>query len=583
MKRFWIVLPIALFVLSCSDQKESAAPEPPFLKSATKDSTPTYEEGMAFWEQMANHYDEIEMFSYGETDAGLPLHVVIIDGERPRPIGAYKQGTKQVILINNAIHAGEPDGVDASMILAHQLMTEQRFKKLLENTTVCIIPFYNIGGVLNRNTSTRANQNGPAEYGFRGNAQNLDLNRDFIKCDSRNALTFATLVNELDPDLYIETHVSNGADYQYTLTYLSTQEDKLDRVLGEAMRNRWTPFVVDHVRKAGFKVSPYVNVHGQPPDNGFTTFYDSPRYSTGSLALRQTPGYITETHMLKPYAKRVESTLEFLMGCVKLSNQFPIRRAVDESRKRMKEKIEFALDWTVDSSEYKTLTFEGYVAKYKPSVVTGSERLFYNRNEPFLKEVKYFNRMKPTTTVTAPEFYILRRGFVDVEDRLRTFGVKLTEVEKDTLMTLETYRIKDYKTSTSVFEKHYAHTDVIVDTLVQQIQIRKGDWMIMLDNLHRRFLVEVLEPFGPDSYFRWNFFDAILQQKEWYSSYVFEDEAAEMLNKNQELKIEFETKKASDSAFKDNPRAQLYWLYTHSNHYEKEHLLYPVYRGIEGC
>jgi len=216
-------------------------------------------------------------------------------------------------------------------------------------------------------------------------------------------------------------------------------------------------------------------------------------------------------------------------------------------------------------------------------VVTGSERLFYNRNEPFLKEVKYFNRMKPTTTVTAPEFYILRRGFVDVEDRLRAFGVTFTEMGKDTLMTLETYRIKDYKTSTSVFEKHYAHTHVIVDTFVQQIQIRKGDWMIQLDNLHRRFLVEVMEPFGPDSYFRWNFFDAILQQKEWYSSYVFEDEAAEMLNKNQELKIEFETKKASDSAFKDNPRAQLYWLYTHSNHYEKEHLLYPVYRGIEGC
>jgi hypothetical protein len=32
--------------------------------------------------------------------------------------------------------------------------------------------------MLNRNSTSRTNQNGPEEYGFRGNARNFDLNRD---------------------------------------------------------------------------------------------------------------------------------------------------------------------------------------------------------------------------------------------------------------------------------------------------------------------------------------------------------------------------------------------------------------------
>jgi len=159
-----------LAVASCSEVEKMEAPQPPFLLSETKNETPTYEDGIAYWEQMADHYKEIEIYKYGMTDAGYPLHVVVIDGERPLPIGAYKTSMKQTLLISNAIHAGEPDGVDASMLLAHDLMTKPRSKKLLENTSVVIIPFYNIGGVINRNSHSRANQNGPEAYGFRGNA-----------------------------------------------------------------------------------------------------------------------------------------------------------------------------------------------------------------------------------------------------------------------------------------------------------------------------------------------------------------------------------------------------------------------------
>lgn len=583
MKNICAVMLVVTTLFSCQNGKDNVAPTPPFLNSETKNETPTYEQGIAFWDSMSDYYDEIQIHKYGMTDAGYPLHVVVIDGERPLPLGAYKTSMKQTLLISNAIHAGEPDGVDASMLLAHQLMTDARAKKLLEKTTVIIIPFYNIGGVLNRNSSSRANQNGPAEYGFRGNAQNLDLNRDFVKCDSKNALTFATLINELDPDLYIETHVSNGADYPYTMTYIPSQEDKIGTVLGSRMRSDWTPFITKKVTNAGFKIFPYINIHGVSPENGFGTFYDSPRYSTGFLALRQTPGYITETHMLKPYQKRVEATYEFLMAGVQLLAQTSVRAVVDESRKNTKTRADFPLDWALDSAKSTQLEFEGYSAEYKKSYVTDAPRLFYDQSKPYSKQIPFYPHLKPTKSVTAPEYYLLKRGYTQVEDRLRANGIELVPYGKDTVMDMEVYHIDTFSTSTQPYEKHYFHYNTRITPSVQKVQILSTDWLIKIDNIHRRFLIEVLEPEGPDSYFNWNFFDAILQQKEWYSAYVFEDEAAQLLSIDKELNAEFELKKNEDPTFNANPQAQLYWIYKDSNRYEKEHLRYPVFRGLVGC
>ena len=96
----------------------------------------------------------------------------------------------------------------------------------LATSSWVFIPQYNVGGASRRNCCTRANQDGPEGYGFRGNAANLDLNRDFIKMDSRNAEAFVALFRAMDPDVFVDTHTSNGADYPYTMTLITTQEDK---------------------------------------------------------------------------------------------------------------------------------------------------------------------------------------------------------------------------------------------------------------------------------------------------------------------------------------------------------------------
>lgn len=542
----------------------------------------TYHEGINWWEMLDKMFDEVNLITYGKTDHGEPLHLAILS-DKECTLYDVKESHKRVLLINNAIHPGEPDGVDASMMLFRDILTSDSFnsKALLKDIIVVAIPYYNVGGALNRNSHSRANQNGPEEYGFRGNAQNLDLNRDFIKADSRNAETFIKLIQHIDPELYIETHVSNGADYQYTMTLLPGHYDKLGKTLGKEMEN-FMERAEESMKEKGHETCPYVHTHKQVPDSGIISFYDSPRYSTGYLATLGIPGIITETHMLKPYEGRVVATYEFLSTCTHLfaseAYGYPLDRNKENELNALKNEDKHVITWDVDMDTFKWIDFNGYEFEYKPSEATGKPRLSYDRSKPFTKKIRYYNHLKPVVVKAKPKYYLLKRGYVDVEQRLRWNKVKMEALEQDTIIDVIRTKITDYKTPNKPYEKHYAHHSIKVENDTLKMLFRKGDWVIPMGTTRDRFVMEVLEPEGPDSYFSWNFFDAVLQQKEWYSPYVFEDEAAEMLKSDPALARDFEEKKMNDPAFGSNAQYQLYWLYQRSAHYEKEHMVLPVFK-----
>ena len=281
--------------------------------------TATYPEIIDFYKQLAADYSTIAIYEMGDTDCGKPLHLVTFNPNRsfePEFLTAQKQN---VLLINNGIHPGESDGIDASMMLLRDLAQEKI--KTPQQTIIAVIPVYNIGGALNRNSSTRTNQNGPKAYGFRGNARNYDLNRDFIKADSKNAQAFTKIFITLRPALFIDNHVSNGADYQYTLTHLFTQHNKLGGALGNYLHQTFMPALEDSLAQKNWDITPYVNVFNSTPDQGFKQFFDSPRYSTGYTTLFNTLGMMVETHMLKPYKKRVEGTYELMKTFIAIAEK----------------------------------------------------------------------------------------------------------------------------------------------------------------------------------------------------------------------------------------------------------------------
>lgn len=543
--------------------------------------TATYEEAMQWWQKLDKASPYLSIAKSGTTDAGEPLHLIVISPTKNFSPEKLQESDRAIMLINNGIHPGESDGIDASMLFARDLLSDTEFESKYENTVFLIIPIYNVGGAINRNCCTRANQNGPVEYGFRGNARNLDLNRDFIKCDSKNAQAFNALFNEWNPDVYLETHVSNGADYQYTMTYLFSQPDKLTPALSDFTTQAMIPSLVANMKAAKEEMIPYVNVFGTTPDSGYYAFYDSPRYSTGYTALHNSIGLLTETHMLKPYEQRVKATHTFIHQLATYVNENgnDIKTARAKANEQTLAQREFILDWEADKEHFELLSFNGYEAYYDTSSVTGLPQLYYDESKPWTREIRYYNRLKATKSVTAPNFYLLPVGWSNAVELMQLNHVEMQLLEKDTVINVVAYEIEDYKTAESPYEGHYLHKNTKVKRQNWSKQL-KGDeyYLIDLNQVKKRYIIETLEPTGPDALFAWNFFDEILQQKEWFSTYVFDKEAEEMLANDPVLKQAFEEMK-QDSSFAKDRFKQLYYLYRNSDHYEyQRHMIYPVLR-----
>jgi len=547
----------------------------PFEKN--ENTTATYWEVIDFYKQMAAQFAEVQLLEWGSTDAGLPLHVAALSLDSDFDPASIRKKGKSIILINNAIHPGEPDGVDATMMLFRDLLLGKR--QYLSHAVVVTIPFYNVGGGLNRNFTTRINQNGPESYGFRGNSRNLDLNRDFIKCDSKEAGTFNRIFTFWQPDFFVDNHTSNGADYQYTMTLLPTHQDKLNPLLATYLENRLMPELNNRMKDQGWEMIPYVHSDG-PPERGLYGFMDLPRYSTGYAALHDCIGFMPETHMLKPFADRVRSTYAFMETLLQLVNEE--HQKVGELRERSRAvtaaQQTFDLDWELDDSRADSVLFKGYEAKYKPSEVSGLDRLYYDRNEPFEKTIPYYPHFKSTLQIEAPEAYVIPQAYPEVIDRLRWNGVQLYRIAVDAEAPAEVYYIRNFKDRRGPWEGHYLHYDVEVEKRTVNKLLQKGDYIVFTRQPGKRFLLSVLEPQAPDSYFCWNFFDACLDQKEYFSEYVFEDLAAEFLREHPEVRQALEERRKEDPDFAASAHRQLDFVYRRSPWYEPTHRLYPVAR-----
>lgn len=542
--------------------------------------TPVYNDVISYYKNLASSYSEISFLEFGETDSGNPLHLVVYNTDGKISKNDIKNSKKNRLLINNGIHPGESDGIDASMMMLRDIVQNDSLQETYKNSLICVIPIYNIGGALNRNSHTRANQNGPKEYGFRGNARNFDLNRDFVKQDTKNAQSFAEIFHAVNPDVFIDNHVSNGADYQYAITHLFTQHNKLGGNLGSYLESKMRPYLERSLGKKNIPITPYVNVWGSTPDKGWSQFMDSPRYSTGYTTLFNTFGMMVETHMLKPYKIRVEQTYELMLSMLDFTeeNSEKIKDLRANAANNILKNKTYPIQYKVDRESPSKFNFKGYEGSYIDSKVTTGKRLFYDKSKPFEKEVNYYNNFKTTKEIVIPKAYIIPQGWQNIIDRLKMNNIEFTRFKADTVMNVEVNHIKSFKTLNSPFEGHYLHYNTEIKKSFNAVKFSKGDYLIPTNQSGIRYLLETLEAEAVDSFFNWNFFDTILQRKEGFSPYVFEDKAEEFLNQNPLFKAEFENKIETDTSFAKNPRAQLNWIYMQTPHYEPAHMRLPVFK-----
>ncbi len=542
----------------------------------SENTSPTYTELIAYYQKLDKNHKEIELYSMGNSDYGLPIYVCIVNGAQDSLKTFSKAKNETTILINNAIHPGEPDGVNACLIWIDNWI--KNGKKTKDLPVIAIIPAYNVGGMFNRNSSSRANQDGPEEYGFRGNAQNLDLNRDFIKMDSENAYTFVTIYQALDPDVFVDTHVSNGADYQYTLTYIANMKERMSPSMRSLTYEGMLPAISKKLKQKKWDLFPYVELVKETPEEGIHAFNDLPRYAMGYAALFDAIGITIETHMLKPFPQRVQATHDMLDEMISWmsDNKGKIEKARLLARNYRENQTVFNFDYELTDKK-DSILFKGFEFSNPLSLVTGLPRLKYHTDKPYEKFVPYFQTYLPKDSIEIPAYIILGSQNKEIVERLKHNGVAFTYLPSDTTIEMSSERLSEFKSLTKPYEGHFYHNEVKGKYEFANVSFKKGDIMIDLHQNHRFFILSSLISRAEDSYFRWNFFDSYLQQKEGFSPYVFEEKALEILNEKPWLKEELEVLKAANKEFRESSYEQLYFIYKNSDLFEESYYLVPVY------
>lgn len=526
--------------------------------------------------QLASKHKEIELYNMGNSDYGLPIYVCIVNGAGDSTNTFVKAKNETTILINNAIHPGEPDGVNAMLLWLEEWIYSGKKTKGLP--VIAFIPAYNVGGMKNRSSTSRANQNGPEEYGFRGNARNLDLNRDFIKMDTENTFTFGRIFHCLDPDVFVDNHVSNGADYQYTLTYIASLKERLAPSIQTLTYEKLIPELTTQLQKRGTELFPYVDLQGETPTEGIVAFNDLPRYSMGYASLFHSLSFTVETHMLKPFPERVQVTKQFMEELTKWT--FENKKAIELSRKSAREweqKINyFKFNYKI-SEQKDSILFKGFEHSFPINETTNLKRLFYDRSRPYECFVPYYCHSVAQDSSLIPSFYVVGAQEKETIHRLRANQIQFQTLTKDSLMELTVSVVADYKSNSKPYEGHFKHREIQIKQKTLKMKLKKGDIIIPSKQQGAIFIHSVLQTLAEDSYFSWNFYDSYLQQKEYFSNYVFIDQVAEILNENPELKATFEARKAADSNFQNSEWEQLYFIYSNSPYFEQTFMRLPVY------
>jgi hypothetical protein len=539
------------------------------------------------YDKLAGYYRQAAIFEMGITDVGRPLHLFMISGDGDFDPESLRQKGRTIVLVNNGIHAGEPAGIDASLEYAADILSNREdMAGVLDNTVIAIIPVYNIGGSLNRSRYYRMNQDGPEYKGARRNARNLDLNRDFVKMDSENARSFARIFHFLAPDVFVDTHTTNGADHQSVMTLVSTMHQKLPAGMGEFFNEKMVPELYRRMnQETPYGMVPYLQLVDRGDiRKGIAGFNDHPIYSTGYASLFNCFAFMTETLVYKPFPERVKATYEFIRFLVEFTsvNSAEINGIREEAAEYTRNKKEFVVDWRLDRQRYDRMPFWGYETEEGRGPVSGRRVTVYDHDRKWTDTIPFYNYFSPAVTITAPEAYIVPQAWGEVIERLAINGVEIEFFERDTVIMAETLYIDDFETGSQPGQGRHLVTVTGKRWEETLRQFYRGDAFIRVDQQANNYIVHMLEPLAPASFLRWGFFTSALEDGEFFWIWSFEDHAHELLQNDRAMREALEEREAGDPDFATDHAARLQFLYdlVAGQATERGVNLYPVGRVL---
>ena len=576
MKKIIVILSFIAFIGAASGQNNDWKT---FYEKSDFLETPRYDKTIEYSKKLAESSEFIEYKTFGKSVQGRDLPLLIIDKNKNFTPESVKESGNAILFIEACIHPGESEGKDAGLMLIRDILIHQKYPDLLKNTTILFIPIFNTDGHERFSAYNRINQNGPKEMGWRTTAENLNLNRDFLKADAPEMQQWLVLFNKWLPDMFIDIHTTDGADYQYSLTYgMHTMGDMNEE--HTVWQNEYLDNVEEKLLEDNVLMFPYVSFRRwHDPRSGLIRGTASPRFSTGYVTNQNRPALLVETHMLKDYKTRVDATYHLLRHSIeyidKHSNSLKdINIKADLESKNLAGK-EFVLDYYTSQIDSTTVEFKGVEYDIVHSDLTDGIWVQFS-DKPKDYNLVLFNKLMQGAKAILPDAYIIPVEWTNVISKLKLHGIEYT-----TLPEAKEFEIKTYKFSNVSFANYpYEGRQMVQSFKMEEISMNKlypaGSVIVSVDQRTAKLIAHLFEPEGPDSFLQWGFFNSIFERKEYVETYVMEKMAREMIKENPQLLEEYE------QALKDNPEiysnqwAKIFWFFERTPYWDQLKNLYPV-------
>ncbi len=511
-------------------------------------ATPTYAQTMDFIERLDAASDQISVADFGISPQGRALRYLIYDVDGYTEAAQIKAAGRPLLMVQAGIHPGESEGKDAMLILLRDQVLQGKYDHLFNNVSLIFIPIFNVDGHERFSPYGRINQNGPVEMGWRTTAQNLNLNRDFLKAEAPEMQAWLAMYNQFDPDFFIDTHTTDGADYQYVMTYAMETEGNMERGLTEWQTEVFLPFWKKQMQQAGFPVFPYVSFRRwHDPRSGLVSSpAGGPMLSQGYTAQRNRPGLLLETHMLKPYAQRVDATKAAVVFTMELlareakSLKKSIAVADHFTASEAFRATNFPIKFEVDRHDSSLVAFDGVEYKVLKSELTGGDWFVYEKDKPTAFLLPIFDKAKVSESVKLPEAYLIPVEWKTVINKLQYHGIQMDTLDRNSEFLVENYHFTDVSWQGRPYEGRHKINRMAFETKTERKSFLAGTILVPTNQPKARLIAYLLEPEADGSLLEWGgFFDVIFEQKEYAESYVMEPLARRMLDSIPGLKQAF--------------------------------------------
>jgi hypothetical protein len=540
-------------------------------ESSNFEKTPTYDETISWLKKLCASTTTMKYIGIGTSAQGREIPMIVCTSDSKFEVADIMNSGKSVLLAQAGIHAGEIDGKDAGMMLLRDIAKGKK-NHLLKNVTLLFIPILNVDGHERSSPYNRVNQRGPSNMGWRTNARNLNLNRDYTKLDTEEIKAVVNIINTYNPSLYLDLHVTDGADYQYDITYGYSQAYSPSSA--KWLNTFLSPHVDKRLKEMGHIPGPLLfAANDRDFTEGVVEYGYSARFSNNYGDLIHLPSILVENHSLKPFKQRVLGTYVFLEAVMEILNQDgkSLRDAIVSDEKLMTGDV--VLTWKQAPAPEK-MTLLGIESQVQKSKITNGEFVQW-LGKPVTQEVPYFRSNVPDMKARRPKAYWVPSTYKDVIEKLKLHGIKVEFITQPTTVELSMYKINDYKFSNQPFEGHVGVTAKAEARTVKET-FYPGAVKIDLDQPKSDLIMHLLEPHSPDSFLQWGYFAEIFNRTEYIETYAMEPLAQEMLRKDPNLASEFEKKKLEDPEFVNQPHEVYRWFYQRSPYFDSRWLLYPV-------